>query len=56
MACTCIGVSMYTKISLHAFHINLYLHEFFKAFLFFDPHGHKQLHYTVHVANVDNDY
>ena len=28
-----------TKIGLHAFHINLYLHEFFVLILFFDPHG-----------------
>ena len=28
-----------TKIGLHAFHINLYLHEFFEPILFFDPHG-----------------
>ena len=26
------------KIGLHAFHINLYLHEFFELILFFDPH------------------
>ena len=28
-----------TKIGLHAFHANLYMHEFFEAILFFDPHG-----------------
>ena len=28
-----------TKIDLHAFHVNLYLHEFFEPILFFDPHG-----------------
>ena len=28
-----------TKIGLHAFHVNLYLHEFFEPILFFDPHG-----------------
>ena len=28
-----------TKIGLHAFHINLYLHEFFESILFFDPLG-----------------
>ena len=28
-----------TKFGLHAFHINLYMHEFFEAILFFDPHG-----------------
>ena len=28
-----------TKIVLHAFHVNLYLHEFFEPILFFDPHG-----------------
>ena len=28
-----------TKIGLHAFHNNLYLHEFFEPILFFDPHG-----------------
>ena len=28
-----------TKIGLHAFHVNLYLHEFFEAILFFDSHG-----------------
>ena len=28
-----------TKIGLHAFNVNLYLHEFFEPILFFDPHG-----------------
>ena len=28
-----------TKIGLHEFHFNLYLHEFFEPILFFDPHG-----------------
>ena len=28
-----------TKIGFHAFHVNLYLHEFFEPILFFDPHG-----------------
>ena len=28
-----------TKIGLHAFHANPYLHEFFELILFFDPHG-----------------
>ena len=28
-----------TKIGLHAFQVNLYLHEFFEPILFFDPHG-----------------
>ena len=28
-----------TKIGFHAFHNNLYLHEFFEPILFFDPHG-----------------
>ena len=28
-----------TKIGFHAFQVNLYLHEFFKLILFFDPHG-----------------
>ena len=28
-----------TKISLHAFQVNLYLHGFFEPILFFDPHG-----------------
>ena len=28
-----------TKFGLHAFHIDLYLHEFFELILFFDPHG-----------------
>ena len=27
------------KIGLHAFHNNLYLHEFFELILFFDPYG-----------------
>ena len=31
--------AMPTKIELHAFHVNLYLHEFFEQILFFDPHG-----------------
>ena len=30
--------AMPTKIDLHAFHINLYLFEFFEPILFFDPH------------------
>ena len=32
---------MPTKIGLHAFHIDLYMHEFFELIpiLFFDPHG-----------------
>ena len=30
-----------TKIGLHAFQVNLYLHEFFELILFFDPHGPK---------------
>ena len=29
---------MPTKFGLHAFHVNLYLHEFFEPVLFFDPH------------------
>ena len=28
-----------TKIGLYAFHVNLYLHEFFEEILIFDPHG-----------------
>ena len=28
-----------TKIGLHSFHVNLYLHEFFEPIIFFDPHG-----------------
>ena len=28
-----------TKIGLHAFQVNPYLHEFFELILFFDPHG-----------------
>ena len=28
-----------TKIGLHAFQVNLYLHEFFEPILFFNPHG-----------------
>ena len=28
---------MPTKIGFHAFHVNLYLHEFFEPILFFDP-------------------
>ena len=31
--------TMLTKIELHAFHVNLYVHEFFEQILFFDPHG-----------------
>ena len=31
------GEAMTTKIGLHAFHVNLYLHEFFEPILFFDP-------------------
>ena len=33
------GEAMPTKIGLHVFQVNLYLHEFFKPILFFDPHG-----------------
>ena len=29
------------KIALHAFHIHLYLLEFFELILFIDPHGQK---------------
>ena len=29
----------HTKIELHAFHVNLYLHKFFEWILIFDPHG-----------------
>ena len=35
------GEATPTKIGFHAFHINLYLHEFFELILFFDPHGLK---------------
>ena len=28
---------MPTKIDLQAFHVNLYLHEYFEPILFFDP-------------------
>ena len=31
--------AMPTKIGFHAFHVNLYLHEFSELILFFDPHG-----------------
>ena len=31
-----------TKIGLHAFQINLYLHEFFEPILFFETHGLKR--------------
>ena len=31
--------TMPTKIELPAFHVNLYLHEFFEQILFLDPHG-----------------
>ena len=33
------GEATPTKIGLHAFHINLYLHEFFEPILIFDSHG-----------------
>ena len=33
------GETTPTKIGLHAFHINLYMHETFEPILFFDPHG-----------------
>ena len=33
-----------TKIGLHAFQINLYLHEFFESILFFDPHAWTIVH------------
>ena len=32
-------VAMPTKIRFNAFHVNLYLHEFFEPILFFDPQG-----------------
>ena len=41
------GEATPTKIGLHAFHMNLYLHEFFEPNLFFDPHGL----YIVHGRN-----
>ena len=31
--------AMPTKIGLHTFLVNLYLHEFIESILFFDPHG-----------------
>ena len=34
--------AMSTKIDLHAFCINLYLHKIFELILFFDPHGPKE--------------
>ena len=33
------GEAVFIKIGLHAFHVNLYSHEFFEPILFFDPHG-----------------
>ena len=33
------GEATPTKIGLHAFQVNPYLHEFFEPILFFDPHG-----------------
>ena len=33
------GEATPTKIGLHAFHVNLYMHEFIEAILFFDAHG-----------------
>ena len=33
------GEATPTKFGLHAFHNNLYLHEFFEPILFFDSHG-----------------
>ena len=33
------GEATLTKIGLHAFQVNLYLHKFFEPILFFDPHG-----------------
>ena len=33
------GEATPTKIDLHAFQVNLYLYEFFKPILIFDPHG-----------------
>ena len=33
------GEGTSTKIGLHAFHMDLYLHEFFEPIQFFDPHG-----------------
>ena len=31
------GEATPTKTGFHAFHVNLYLHEFFEPILFFDP-------------------
>ena len=39
-----------TKIGLHAFHINLYLHEFFELILFFDPHRLYMYMHTLHYS------
>ena len=33
------GEATPTKIGLHVFHINLYLHKFFESIQFFGPHG-----------------
>ena len=33
------GEATPTKTGLHAFQVNLYLHESFEPILFFDPHG-----------------
>ena len=33
------GEATPTKIGLHAFQVNHYLHEFFEPIQFFDPHG-----------------
>ena len=35
------GEATLTKIGLHVFQANLYLHEFFESILFFDPHERK---------------
>ena len=38
-----IGEATLIKIGLHAFQVNLYLHEFFEPISFFDPHGLKSM-------------
>ena len=43
---------MPTKTGLHAFHVNLYLHEFFEPILFSDPHGLYNVHMVYSLYSV----
>ena len=44
---------MPTKIDLHAFHINLYLHEFFEPILFFDPQSQRKIWPSLKIKPIN---